>query len=109
VPALTTLVDTPASFGDVFNIGNPEQVSINELAARVIARTGSVSDIVHVPYETAYGAGYEDMERRVPDCSRVRQLIGYQPQRRLDDIIDDIVDSVVAGSPRRVPAAQPGR
>jgi UDP-glucose 4-epimerase len=109
VPALTKLVDTPASFGNVFNIGNPEQVSINDLAARVIARTGSASDIVHVPYATAYGAGYEDMERRVPDCSRVRQLIGYEPQRRLDDIIDDIVDSVVAGSPRRVPAAQPGR
>ena len=91
VPALTTLVGTPAAFGNVFNIGNPEQISINDLAARVIARTGSSSDVVHVPYETAYGAGYEDMQRRVPDCSRVGQLIGYRPKHRLDGIIDSVV------------------
>jgi UDP-glucose 4-epimerase len=91
VPALIKLVETPAAFGDVFNIGNPEQISINDLAARVITRTRSTSDIVHVPYSTAYGAGYEDMQRRVPDCSKAGQMIGYRPQHRLNDIIDAVV------------------
>jgi len=107
VPALATLVDTPASFGNVFNIGNPEQVSINGLAERVIARTGSASDIVHVPYATAYGAGYEDMERRVPDCSRLGRLIGYRPERGLDDIIDSVIAHRSA-APLAASASQPG-
>jgi UDP-glucose 4-epimerase len=87
VPTLAKLVDTPAASGNVFNIGNPEQVSINDLAERVIAHVGSSSDIVHLPYEDAYGAGYEDMQRRVPDCGRIFDLIGYRPAYRLDDII----------------------
>lgn len=91
VPALVTLVDTPAAYGDVFNIGNPQQVSINELAARVIARTGSGSAVVHIDYEDAYGAGYEDMQRRVPNCDRIRQRIGYRPERDLDDILDAVI------------------
>jgi UDP-glucose 4-epimerase len=91
VPALAKLVDTPAAYGDVFNIGSPEQITINDLAERIIARTGSSSDVVHVPYETAYGPGYEDMQRRVPDCSRIADLIGYRPVRDLNDIIDAIV------------------
>ena len=91
VPALVTLVDTPAARGQVFNIGNPEQVSINDLARRVIGRTGSRSDVVHVRYEDAYGAGYEDMERRVPNCDRVAAMIGYRPAHRLDDIIDAVI------------------
>ncbi len=91
VPALVKLVDTPAASGEVFNLGNPEQISINGLAARVIERTGSSSDIVQVPYETAYGAGYEDMQRRVPNCDRAHDLIGYKPEHHLDDIIDSVV------------------
>lgn len=91
VPALVRLIETPQAFGDVFNIGNPEQISINGLAQRVIERTGSSSEIVQVPYEDAYGIGYEDMQRRVPDCSRIHDLIGYQPEHRLDDIIDAVV------------------
>ncbi len=91
VPALVKLVDTPAAYGQVFNIGNPEQISINGLAERVIERTGSTSDVVHVDYETAYGAGYEDMQRRVPDCNRISELIGYRPVRCLNDIIDAII------------------
>jgi UDP-glucose 4-epimerase len=90
IPALVKLVDTPAAYGSVFNIGNPEQISINDLARRVIARIGSSSDVVHVPYESAYGAGFEDMQRRVPDCARLSELIGYRPVRHLDDIIDAI-------------------
>jgi UDP-glucose 4-epimerase len=91
VPALTQLMATDAAVGQVFNIGNPEQVSINGLAERVIGRTGSASDVVHLDYEAVYGSGYEDMERRVPNCDRVRELIGWVPRRDLDDIIDSVV------------------
>jgi UDP-glucose 4-epimerase len=91
VPALATLVETVAAVGQVFNIGNPEQVSINELANKIIARIGSASSIVHLPYEDAYGPGYEDMERRVPDCSRLHALIGFSPQHSLDDIINAVI------------------
>jgi UDP-glucose 4-epimerase len=82
---------TDAAVGRLFNIGNPEQVSINGLAERVIERTGSASDVVHLDYEAVYGIGYEDMERRVPNCDRVRELIGWTPQRDLDAIIDSVV------------------
>ncbi len=91
VPALATLVETDAAIGKVYNIGNPEQVSINALADRIIAKTGSDSPIVHLPYLEAYGPGYEDMERRVPDCSRLHELIGYAPTHSLDDSINAVI------------------
>jgi UDP-glucose 4-epimerase len=91
VPAIVTLVGTPSAHGQVFNIGNPEQISMNDLAKPVIDRTGSASEIVHVPYEQASGPGYEDMPRRVTDRDRVGRLIGYRPDHRLDDIIDEAV------------------
>lgn len=91
VPAVVELLETPSAVGQVFNIGNPEQVSMNELAERIIAHTGSASEIVHISYEDAYGLGYEDMERRVPDCSRIAALIGFSPRRTLEDIIDAMV------------------
>ncbi len=91
VPALVQLMATTSAVGEVFNIGNPEQVSMNGLAQRVIARTGSVSEVVHLDYESVYGAGYEDMERRVPNCDRVRSLIGWTPRHDLDHIIDSVV------------------
>jgi len=90
VPALVRLMATPAAVGGTFNIGNPEQVSVNQLARRVIERTGSSSGVVHLDYEDVYGPGYEDMERRVPDCDRVHRLIGWTPWRTLDDTIDDV-------------------
>jgi len=92
VPALVALMENDAAVGQVFNIGNPEPVSIRELAERVIARTGSRSHIVHLEYEDVYGPGYEDMERRVPNCDRIRGLIGWTPQYTLDDIIDSVVE-----------------
>ncbi len=91
VPALVQLMSTEAAVGHVYNIGNPEQVSMNELAHRIIARTESVSGVVHLDYEAVYGAGYEDMERRVPDCDRVKSLIGWTPRHDLDQIIDSVV------------------
>jgi UDP-glucose 4-epimerase len=92
VPALMALMDSQKAYGQVFNIGNTEQVSIRDLAERVIARTGSSSSITHLGYEEVYGSGYEDMERRVPNCDRVSQLIGYRTSYGLDDIIDSVAE-----------------
>jgi UDP-glucose 4-epimerase len=90
VPALVALMGEEGAIGQVFNVGNPEQVSIRELADRVIARTGSSSGVVHLDYEDVYGPGYEDMERRVPNCDRIHDLTGWTPRFGLDDIIDSV-------------------
>ena len=100
VPALQALMADERAYGQVFNIGNSEQVSITRLAERVLAVVGSSSTITYVPYESAYGAGFEDMQRRVPDCTRARQLIGFQPTRSLADIIGDVAADQLADSPR---------
>jgi UDP-glucose 4-epimerase len=71
----------------VFNLGSTEEVTIQELAKRVLRVTGSDNPIVHVPYEEAYGPGFEDMARRTPDTTRARQLIGFQPRTNLDEVI----------------------
>lgn len=89
--ALVTLIDCTQALGRVVNIGSDQEVSIDELARRVIGRTSAKSQIVHVPYEQAYGVGYEDMPRRVPDLTLARELIGYRPRYDLDSIIDSIV------------------
>ncbi|CAM03186.1 UDP-glucose 4-epimerase [Saccharopolyspora erythraea NRRL 2338] len=102
VPALVELVQLDKARGSAVNLGSGEQVSIAELAARIIEMTGSSSDTVRVPYEQAYGPGYEDMQRRVPDCSRARELIGFEPSRTLDDIIRAVIAEQTRS--RQVPA-----
>lgn len=92
VEALTQLLETPECFGQVFNIGNPEEISIGELAERAIEMTGSASSIRYVPYEEVYGEGFEDMRRRVPSIEKVQKLIGFRPTRTLADIINDVAD-----------------
>ena len=94
VGALLKLIEHPAAVGDVFNLGSQEEVTIEELAQRVIRLTGSASRIEHLPYEAAYEEGYEDMPRRVPDISKLRALIGFQPTMNLDQIILSVVESV---------------
>lgn len=91
VGALTTLLDEPKAEGDVFNVGSSEEISIEELAKLVIARTSSSSKLVHLPYDVAYEAGFEDMAKRVPDVSKVRELTGWKAERRLADVLDDVV------------------
>jgi UDP-glucose 4-epimerase len=81
----------PAAFGTVFNVGNDREISVNELADRVKARTASRSPIVHVPYERAYSDGFEDLRRRVPDTSRLRRLVGFAPAHDLDTTLDRII------------------
>jgi UDP-glucose 4-epimerase len=95
VPALVRLVSLDSSSATAVNLGSTEQVSIEALAHRVIAMVGSPSGTVRVPYEIAYGDGYEDMQRRVPDCSRASELIGFRPVRTLDDIIRAVIDEQV--------------
>ncbi len=92
VPALADLIDCPEAFGTAVNLGSQEQVSIEELARRVIAATGSTSRISYASYESAYGSGYEDMQSRVPDCTRARDLVGFDAVRSLDEIIRSVVD-----------------
>ncbi|MGE3274575.1 MAG: GDP-mannose 4,6-dehydratase [Vicinamibacterales bacterium] len=91
VGALLALMAEPAAVGEVFNVGNVEEVTILELAERVKAITGSSSPIVRIPYEEAYEAGFEDMPRRVPDLAKIRTLVGYEPKVGLDEIITRVV------------------
>ena len=91
VDALIALAAEPRAIGQVFNIGNTGEISIRDLADRVKAMTGSRSPIHLVPYDEAYEAGFEDMPRRVPDISKLSELIGYRPKLGLDDIISRVI------------------
>jgi UDP-glucose 4-epimerase len=90
VEGLVKLLETPACFGQVINIGNDEEVSIRDLADRACKLTNSSSEIRYLSYEEVYGDGFEDMQRRVPSLDKARGLIGYQPTRTLADIINDV-------------------
>ena len=92
VSALVGVMDHPAAVGDVFNIGSSEEINIEDLARRVKTLTGSTSDIVYIPYEQAYGEGFEDMPRRVPDIAKIHGLIGYRPRKSLDAILESVID-----------------
>jgi len=93
VDALVKLAQEPRAVGEVFNIGNTEEVTIRDLAERVKRFTGSGSPVQLVPYDEAYEAGFEDMPRRVPDISKVANLVGFQPRLALDEIICRVVES----------------
>lgn len=94
VKAIAALLNEPRAIGQVFNIGNGEEISIYDLALRIKALTGSASKIVTVPYDQAYEAGFEDMPRRVPDISKIRALVGYEPAVELDEILTRVIESV---------------
>ena len=90
VRALLLVMDSEKSVGEVFNVGNNQQISIMELAKKVIELTGSSSSIEKIEYEKAYPEGFEDMQRRVPDISKIKQVLGWTPEINLDQIIKDI-------------------
>ena len=92
VKAMVALIDEPRAVGQVFNIGNGNEISIGDLAAKVKQMTGSSSEIVTVPYEKAYEAGFEDMPRRVPDISRIKSLVGYAPTVELDETLRRVIE-----------------
>ncbi|MDP9067839.1 MAG: GDP-mannose 4,6-dehydratase [Actinomycetota bacterium] len=91
VAALLRLLEADDAEGDVFNVGSTEEVSMIELADRVIAEAASASPVELIPYEDAYEQGFEDMRRRVPDISKIERLIGWRPQKDLDQIIKEVV------------------
>ena len=90
VRALLLVMDSEKAVGEVFNVGNDQQITIMELAKKVIELTGSTSSIEKIAYEKAYPEGFEDMQRRVPDISKIRQVLGWTPEINLDQIIKDI-------------------
>ena len=90
IDALVAIAFAKNTVGKAINIGNDFEISINDLAKRIILETGSKSEIIYVPYKEAYGDGFEDMERRVPNLELVNQLVGWKPERDLSSIIRDI-------------------
>jgi UDP-glucose 4-epimerase len=105
VPALIRLVAAESACGKAVNFGGSEQVSIEGLAHRVIAATGSASTIESISYQEAYGAGYEGMPRRVPDCTLARNLVGFRARRSLDEIIESVISDQAARTPAMAGAA----
>jgi nucleoside-diphosphate-sugar epimerase len=92
VGALIRLIESQEAVGEVYNIGSDREVTVLELAERVKSLTGSDSKIVFVPYDQAYEEGFEDMLRRVPDLSKIHNLIDYQPTFELDEILESVID-----------------
>ena len=92
VGALVGLMDHPGAIGGVFNVGSSEEVSIQTLAERVKELTASKSEIVYIPYERAYGEGFEDMPRRLPDLAKIQSLLGYRPRKSLEEILSRVID-----------------
>ena len=91
VNAMMLLLDTEAAVGQTFNIGSPDEISITDLARLIIAECDSHSPLTFVPYDRAYASGFEDMERRVPDCAKLRSLTGWSPRRSLMDILRETI------------------
>src|SRR5262249_19619613 len=111
VAALELLCSNDEANSRTFNVGSSTPVPILELARRVIARAGSESRIVLVPYDEAYGDGFEELGSRRPDTSALRQLTGWAPRRTLEDAIDDVIDfergrSATASATRSRPMAR---
>ncbi len=91
VAAVLGLLDEPKAVGQVFNIGSQEEISIRDLAERVRRLAGSSSKIIYVPYDQAYAQGFEDMQRRVPDITKIRAAIGWEPRVALDETIREVI------------------
>jgi UDP-glucose 4-epimerase len=94
VNALLKILDCDATIGEVYNLGNPQEVRILQLAQEVIRQTGSTSTIGFVPFDEAYAAGFEEIHRRVPDISKLHKTIGFVPRVSLDEIIASVIESV---------------
>jgi nucleoside-diphosphate-sugar epimerase len=92
VRAMVALITEPRAVGQVFNIGNGQEITIGDLAAKIKSMTGSRSEIVMIPYDQAYEAGFEDMPRRVPDISRIKALVGYEPTVQLDETLQRVIE-----------------
>jgi UDP-glucose 4-epimerase len=91
VGALVSLSEHPDAFGKVFNLGGAEEISIGDLAERIIELVGSQSELEYIPYDDAYEEGFEDMARRVPNTTRANRLVGFEPSVGLDEIIHSVI------------------
>ena len=98
IDAVIAIAFAENTIGKVINIGNDYEISINELAKKVMAETNSKSEVVYMPYEEAYGGGFEDMERRVPSINLIHQLVGWKPSRDLSTMIADIAAEMNKGA-----------
>jgi UDP-glucose 4-epimerase len=94
IEALLALVNTEKTINEVYNVGGTGEVTIKQLAEAIIKETNSTSIIEYIPYEKAYAPGFEDMQRRVPDISKISQALAWQPQRDLTQIISDVADHI---------------
>ena len=94
IAGLLSLLKQDSSIGDVFNIGGEGEVSINDLAKLAISKTNSKSSVRHIPYTDAYPVGFEDMQRRVPDTTKIRKLTGWAPKHNLESIIESVASSI---------------
>jgi UDP-glucose 4-epimerase len=92
VDALIRLSETKTAFGEVFNLGSDEEISIDDLARRVITAAGSKSTVEHITYEQAYGQRFDDLPRRVPRLAKIRGAIGFEPRHTLEQIIKSLID-----------------
>jgi UDP-glucose 4-epimerase len=92
VGALIKLSAESRAIGQVYNIGNTHEITIRALAEKIKTMTNSSSEIVTIPYDQAYDAGFEDMPRRVPDLTKIHELIGYVPEVQLDEILSQVID-----------------
>lgn len=92
VEAIVKLMDCDQAEGQVVNIGNDNEISINELAQLIINQAGSKSKVIHIPYDEAYGTGFEDMLRRKPDISKLKSLIGFEPTLQVPEIVEKVID-----------------
>jgi len=93
VRAVLALTDTDSTIGDYFNVGGTGETTIKQLAEKIIERTNSTSAIKNISYSDAYPAGFEDMQRRVPDITKIKRAIGWEPTHTLDSIIDSVAKS----------------
>jgi len=105
VRGMVSLMERPEAEGQVFNLGNRAEISMNKLAEKIIQMTQSSSKIVRIPYEQAYEEGFEDMQRRVPDISKAARVAGFNPEKSLEEILQLVIDSQRAQSSAGAPAA----
>ena len=94
VRGLMQLMEEPKARGEVFNVGNDREVTINELAEMIVSLSDSRSEIHHIPYREAYGSGFEDMPRRVPDLTKAHDTIGYRPEYSLEQTLVDVIEHI---------------
>jgi UDP-glucose 4-epimerase len=94
VRAILTIAKTDSTIGEVYNIGGVGETTIKQLAEKIIESTKSTSAITYTPYDQAYTAGYEDMQRRVPDITKIKNAIGWSPENTLDSIISDVASEM---------------